>query len=424
VQVRHGREALATAALKFYNRPDRRVKLTGVTGTNGKTTTVFLIDSVLREAGFVTARLGTIEHRVAGKARKAVNTTPESLDLVRLFVDLEKEAGTHATIEVSSHALDLRRVFGMDFHTVVFTNFTRDHLDYHQTMDRYKAAKRLLFEGAGGTTPNFGVANVEDPVGREFLNIGGFEPISYGMGEGGGGPVQVKATQLDISFDGIRMQIATPAGPIEIHSPMHAEFNARNILAAVAAALAHGIDRETIRRGIERCGAVPGRFESVDEGQPFLVVVDYAHTDDALKNLIEAARQLTGQETRPGRIITMFGCGGDRDRTKRPVMGEIAGRLSDHVILTSDNPRSENPLNIINDIRVGIERVSKRYEMEADRARAIHKALSEAREGDIVLLAGKGHETYQTIGGESLPFDDRQVARQVLRELGYGTPLD
>jgi UDP-N-acetylmuramoyl-L-alanyl-D-glutamate--2,6-diaminopimelate ligase len=284
-------------------------------------------------------------------------------------------------------------------------------------MERYARAKRRLFEGAGGAVPRFGVINADDPTGREFLKLRGFEAISYGRRKDAA--VTAKAIEVDLS--GCRMTVTTPRGKLDLRSSLRGGFNVSNILAAVAAGLAAEIDLQVIRAGIQRCPAVPGRFEPVQEGQDFLVIVDYAHTDDALKNLIESARGLLTRQEKRGRVITVFGCGGDRDRTKRPAMGEIAARLSDHVILTSDNPRTEDPLLIINDVRVGLQRVGVDYEVEADRALAIRKAIGQARSNDIVLLAGKGHETYQIVGRESLPFDDRQVAREVLREKGYGS---
>ena len=415
VRVRHGREALAEAALRFYGYPDRRLALTGVTGTNGKTTTVFLIDAILEAAGLRTARLGTIDYKIAERRAPAVNTTPESLDLVRLLAELEQQKGTHATFEVSSHALALKRIHGLQFHTVVFTNLSRDHLDFHQTMENYAQAKRLLFEGAGGPAPRFAVINEDDPMGRKMLAGNEAEVLSYGLREGAA--VQGKA--IAMGPRGLRFEVKTPSGEISIESKLSGEFNVRNILAAFATALSYGIDPQLIRGAIAACPPVPGRFETIDEGQPFGVIVDYAHTDDALKNLIGAARQVLEQQERPGRVITLFGCGGDRDRTKRPVMGEIAGRMSDLVILTSDNPRTEEPLNIMNDILVGLRRVDTPFLAESDRRQAIATALREAEENDIVLIAGKGHEAYQIVGRVSHPFDDRQVAREVLQQLGY-----
>ena len=416
VQAPHGREALALAALNFYGHPDRRLALTGVTGTNGKTTTVYLVDSILRATGFTTARLGTIDQVIAGRQRPAVNTTPESLDLVRLFVELLALGGSHVTFEVSSHALELRRAHGFQFHTVVFTNLTRDHLDFHGTMENYAAAKRRLLEGAGGPCPRFAVIHHGDPWGKKWEKLGGFEALTYGLNDG----AAITASKPVCDFEGVRFTAQTPAAKIPVRSPLLGRFNVLNLLAAVGVGLSYGLSREVIEAGIEQCRAVPGRFEKIDAGQPFVVAVDYAHTEDALRNVISAARELAGARTPPGRVITLFGCGGDRDRAKRPLMGEAAGSLSDLVVLTSDNPRSEDPLNIINDALTGLQRVTSRYRLEPDRALAIRLTLEEARAGDMVILAGKGHETYQVLAYGTIPFDDREVARRVLGELGYG----
>jgi len=409
VTVDHGRRALAEAALAFYDHPDRRLKLIGVTGTNGKTTTVALIDQILRTAGFTTAKLGTIEHRVGDRAVAAVNTTPESLDLVRYFAELEEIGGTHVALEASSHALELGRIYGMAFDTAVFTNLSQDHLDLHGDMASYARAKRRLFEGAGGPAPRTAVINVDDPVGREFLAVGGFEATTVGRAE----DADVRAVGVEADLDGLRIALETPAGPLEIRSELAALYNVENILAAVGTGLAQGLGLTTIREGVESCTAVPGRFEAIREGQDFLVVVDYAHTDDALRNLIEAARAIAGK----GRILTLFGCGGDRDREKRPRMGQVAGELSDRVFLTSDNPRHEDPLRILADAEVGLQRVDADYVRVPDRRKAMREALMEARSGDVVLIAGKGHEPYQIIGSEKLKFDDRETARELLHEL-------
>jgi UDP-N-acetylmuramoyl-L-alanyl-D-glutamate--2,6-diaminopimelate ligase len=413
VQVSHGRRALACAALAFYNHPDRRIKIVAVTGTNGKTTTVYLIDSVLRAAGYRTARLGTIEHRIGDKAIPAVNTTPESLDLARYLAELEGVQGSFACVEASSHALELGRFYGFEVHAAVFTNLSQDHLDFHGDMDAYARAKRRLFEGAGAPPPRFGVINADDPVGRDFLALPGFQALPYGLEQN----ADVTAANVSMTFDGLSFELRTPQGKVPLHSPLLGLFNVRNLLAAAGAGLACGVDLDTVKRGLEESHGAPGRFETVREGQPFLVAVDYAHTHDALENLIQSARQLL---PKGGRILTLFGCGGDRDRAKRPLMGEVAGRLSDRVILTSDNPRSEDPLRIMADATVGLQRVDADYKREPDRAKAIRLALEEARPGDIVLIAGKGHETAQKIGGSAIPFDDREVARQVLRELANG----
>jgi UDP-N-acetylmuramoyl-L-alanyl-D-glutamate--2,6-diaminopimelate ligase len=410
IEARHGRQTLALAARSFYGKPDERLGLTGITGTNGKTTTAYLVDSVLRAAGKTTAMIGTIEYHVAGRVLPAVNTTPESLDLLRLFSDLEQAGGTHATMEVSSHALDLGRVYGLEFHTVVFTNLTRDHLDYHHTMEAYFAAKQALFEGAGGPPPRFAVLNRDDSYARQIKTNPRTEVMWYGLGA----EPDLRARHIASGFDGLRFDVQFGKLRFAVESPLLGKINVYNILAACGAGLSYGIAPETVARGIAALETVPGRFERVDEGQPFVVAVDYAHTDDALRNTIAVARGLN-----PKRIITLFGCGGDRDRSKRPLMGQAAAEASDFVILTSDNPRSEDPLAIMNDALVGIRRVDVPHVVEPDRATAIARALKEAREGDIVILAGKGHETYQVLKDRTIAFDDRAVAREVLRGYGY-----
>jgi UDP-N-acetylmuramoyl-L-alanyl-D-glutamate--2,6-diaminopimelate ligase len=411
IEVRHGRQALALAARTFYGKPDERLFLTGVTGTNGKTTTTFLIDGVLRTAGKTTALVGTIEYRVAGRTLAAVNTTPESLDLYRILHTLEQAGGTHATMEVSSHALALGRVYGMTFHSAVFTNLTRDHLDFHGTMENYFAAKRLLFAPERAPSPRWAIVNADDPRSAD-LNPAG-ETLRYGFGA----DADLKASELRTDFGGLHFTVEHKGEKLRLASPLMGKINAYNILAASGAALSYGLDWKTIAAGIAECRQVPGRFERVDEGQPFLVVVDYAHTDDALRNVIAVARELD-----PERVITLFGCGGDRDRTKRPLMGMAAGEASDFVVLTSDNPRSEDPIAIMNDALVGLRRFDTPHVVEPDREKAIRAAIREAGPGDLVILAGKGHEPYQVLGDRVIHFDDREVARAVLRELGYGKP--
>jgi len=410
IQVEHGRQALALAARAFYGKPDERLGLTGITGTNGKTTTGFLLDSVLRAAGGVTALVGTIEYHLAGRVLPAVNTTPESLDLVRMFAELAAAGGTHATMEVSSHALALGRVYGLHFHTAVFTNLTRDHLDFHGAMEDYFAAKRRLFDGAGAPPPRFAALNRDDPYARQIHADSRTETLWYGLGPDAG----LRARRISSGDRGLHFEAHYGKLILTLASPLIGKINVYNILAACAAGLSYGIAPEAIERGIAGLRAVPGRFERVDEGQPFVVVVDYAHTDDALRNVIAAARGLN-----PKRVITVFGCGGDRDRAKRPLMGQAAAEASDLVVLTSDNPRSEDPLSIMNDALVGIRRKDVPHVVEPDRAAAIAYALKEARPGDLVILAGKGHETYQVLKDKTIPFDDRRVAREVLKGYGY-----
>jgi UDP-N-acetylmuramoyl-L-alanyl-D-glutamate--2,6-diaminopimelate ligase len=410
IEVEHGRRALAHAARNFYGRPDERISLTGITGTNGKTTTSYLVDSVLRAAGKTTALIGTIEYHLGDRVLPAVNTTPESLELYRLLAELEQMGGTFATMEASSHALALGRIYGMHFHTAVFTNLTRDHLDFHQTMENYSAAKQMLFTGVGAPAPPFAVINRDDEYGAQMAAGANTKVLWYGLGKA----ANIRARHISSSFDGLRFEIQADGKHFAVQSPLIGRINVYNILAACGTGLSYGLPAEIIARGIANCRAVPGRFERVDEGQPFVVVVDYAHTDDALRNVISMARSLE-----PKRVVTLFGCGGDRDRTKRPIMGQVAAELSDLVALTSDNPRSEDPLDIMNDVLVGIRRKDTPCLVEPDRAAAIRRAIEEARPGDILILAGKGHETYQIVKDRTIPFDDREVAREVLRGFGY-----
>ena len=370
IEAEHGRQALATAARNFYDHPDQRLGLTGVTGTNGKTTTTFLIDSILRAAGKTTALLGTIEYRLAGEVRPAVNTTPESLDLYRIFHELEQAGGTHATMEVSSHALALDRVYGITFHTAVFTNLTRDHLDFHHTMEDYFAAKTLLFQPRGATPPPWAIINFDDPYGQQIRTAPQVQTIRYGFDPG----ADLRASGLEMDFSGLRFTVDYRNQQFRLASPLVGKINAYNILAACGTALSYGFNWETIARGIAACRSIPGRFETVDQRQPFMVVVDYAHTDDALKNVIAVARAL-----KPARVITLFGCGGDRDRSKRPLMGMAAAQASDFVVLTSDNPRSEDPIAIMNDALVGLRRFDTPHIIEPDRESAIRAALREAK---------------------------------------------
>ena len=410
VQVARIRRALSDAAREFLGRPDSQLLLIGITGTNGKTTTAFLMESVLRAAGKQPGLFGTIEYRVGGRTVSAVNTTPESLDLLSYFDELVKAGGQAAVLEASSHALAQERLWGFRFSAAVFTNLTRDHLDFHKDFDHYFAAKRRLFEGLGTPPPELAVINADDPWGVKLMEIPNPRRITFGMNSG----AAVRPTAFTQDQTGLHATLATPAGKVEIESSLIGRANLANILAATATAIGLEVPVGKIQEGIALLAAVPGRFERIDEGQPFAVVVDYAHTDDALRNVLKTARELTRE-----RLIVLFGCGGDRDRTKRPLMGEAAGSLADVVVLTSDNPRSEDPLLILNDALVGLQKTGTSYTAEVDREVAIRKALESAREGDVVLLAGKGHETYQILRDRTIPFDDREVARRLLREMGY-----
>ena len=313
----------------------------------------------------------------------APNTTPESVDLQSFFAEIRDAGGTYATMEASSHALVLDRLWGCHFAAAVFTNLTRDHIDFHKNFENYFAAKRRLFEGTGAGAPDVAVINTDDEWGKKLVGLGK-QTLTYGLLNGS----DLKAKKFQLSFNGLNFNAQTPAGPIQVESPLVGRINVYNILAAIGAGIGLEIPNETIEAGIRNLRAVAGRFQRVDLGQPFLVVVDYAHTDDGLQNLIRTARELITK----GRIITLFGCGGSRDRTKRPIMGETSGRLSDLTILTSDNPRQEDPLKIISDVVVGMQKSGGKYLIEPDRAKAISLAIEEARPGDIVLLAGKGHE--------------------------------
>ncbi len=412
--VPNGRRALARVSANFYKKPAERIAITGITGTNGKSTTAFLVESILAAAGRKSALIGTIEYHVAGKVLPAPHTTPEALELNRILSEALGNGATDAVMEVSSHALAQERVFGVPFDVAVFTNLTRDHLDYHKTMEEYFAAKRALFEGCGTDAPRAVVTNVDDESGAklgEFSRKRSSLVLKYGWERG-----DLHAERVEITTRGSRFDLVTPEGKIAVFSALIGRVNVYNILAAAGAGYARGCPMQAIAAGIDRLACVPGRFERVECGQPFTVVVDYAHTDDALRNLTALARELVSGA---GRVLTVFGCGGDRDRKKRPLMGEAAGRGSDFVVLTSDNPRSEDPLAIINDAVVGLQKTGVKYSVEADRRKAIAVAIAEARPGDIVLLAGKGHEKVQVAREGTIPFDDLEVARGALRGAGF-----
>jgi UDP-N-acetylmuramoyl-L-alanyl-D-glutamate--2,6-diaminopimelate ligase len=416
-QVPHGRRALARLSANFYKKPAERLAVTGITGTNGKSTTAFLLESILTEAGRKSALIGTIEYHVAGKILPAPHTTPEALELNRLLNQALGQGATETVMEVSSHALEQQRVYGIPFDVAVFTNLTRDHLDYHRTMAEYFSSKQLLFEGCGTEAPRAAVLNIDDDYGQKLVKVSrkrSSEVLTYGLSKG-----DFHAEKIEITPRGTRFDLLTPKGSIPLFSPLIGKVNVYNILAAAGAAHSRGCDAEAIARGVSALTRVPGRFERVDCQQPFTVVVDYAHTDDALRNLTALAREFVQQAGQKGKVITVFGCGGDRDRAKRPLMGEAAGRGSDFVILTSDNPRSEDPLAIINDAMVGLQRSGTKYKTEPDRKAAIALAVGEANPGDIVLIAGKGHEKMQITRNGPIPFDDVEVAQKELRAAGY-----
>jgi len=417
-RVDHGRRALSSISANFYGRPAEKLKLTGVTGTNGKTTTTFLIEHMLLSAGRSVTMIGTIEYHVAGRILPAPHTTPESLELNETFAESVQVGATEAVMEVSSHALEQGRVYGLHYDVAVFTNLTRDHLDYHSTLDAYLASKLRLFAPNGAAAPRVAVLNADDPCASAFHQTAisnGCETLSYGLKS----TSSVSAENIEYLPTGTRFRLRLNDKSIACESRLIGEINVYNALAASAAAFSRGCSLEQIRDAIASFERVPGRFELVDCGQPFIVVVDYAHTDDALRNLTRIARQMLAREKIDGRIITMFGCGGDRDRSKRPLMGRAAGEGSDFVVLTSDNPRSEDPQQIIADALPGLQRTGTRYLVEVDRRKAIASAIAEAQPGDIVLLAGKGHEKYQITREGTFPFDDVQVARENLQKLGH-----
>jgi len=417
--VQHGRRALARLSANFYGRPAEKLLITGITGTNGKTTTTFLLNAMLRAASRKSALVGTVEYRIEDEAFPAPHTTPEALELNQFFARSLDGGCTEAVMEVSSHALEQQRVFGVPFDVAVFTNLTRDHLDYHHTMEEYFASKAILFQGCGTEPPRSAVINIEDEYGKRLIKMcsGRQEVSTYGVDSG-----DFHARNLDIQSKGSRFDLVTPQGEIAIWTPLLGRVNVINVIAAAAAARARGVGLSAIAEAALHMDRVPGRFERVDVGQPFTVIVDYAHTDDALRNLTSVARDFLAQRGGSGQIITVFGCGGDRDRSKRPLMGDAAGRGSDFVILTSDNPRSENPLVIMNDALPGLQRSGVRYALEPDRRKAIALAIHEAQPGDIVLIAGKGHEKMQVTNAGAAPFDDIEEARGTLLAAGYGTP--
>ncbi len=413
--VPHGRRALGRLAANLYGKPAERLAITGVTGTNGKTTTTFLLESILRAAGRYCALIGTIEYHVAGQIIAAPHTTPESLELNELFARALEADVSEVAMEVSSHALAQQRVYGIPFDIAVFTNLTRDHLDFHGDMNEYFAAKNVLFRGSGTEPPRVSILNLEDKYGQRLaMDSKSAETVTYGIQRG-----DFRAGKVEIGSGGTRFDIVYSGGTIPIFSPLIGRVNVYNILAAAAAARARGCANDAIVRGVQCLQRVPGRFEHINCGQPFSVVVDYAHTDDALRNLTSLAREFVSGHGGRGRVITVFGCGGDRDRTKRPLMGEAAGRGSDLVIVTSDNPRSEDPLAIIQDAVAGVRNTGTSYTVEPDRRKAIALAIHEAKLGDIVLLAGKGHEKVQVTGSGSAPFDDVEIAREALFAEGH-----
>jgi len=413
LQVDNVRRAMALAAAEGQHHPSRELQLVGITGTNGKTTTAYLIASIPEAAGEPVAMTGTVEYRIGKERRKADRTTPEATDMQRLLRQAVSAGCKTAVMECSSQAMDFHRCDALEYAIAVFSNLTRDHLDYHKTMENYWYAKQRLFDGRLGSRPRTSVINMDDPRGVELaetLERDGLRVIRYAVKADG----DVTARDAEFSLNGMQFRLRTPAGEQDFHSPLVGPPHVYNTLAAVASGLALGYSLAVITEALGKCTGAPGRFERVPHHGEFAVVVDYAHSDDALLNVLRTAREVT-----KGRIITLFGCGGDRDSSKRAPMGEAAGSLSDVVILTADNPRTENPDKILNDAELGIRKTGKPYEKIADRREAIHHAIRQARPNDLVLIAGKGHEDYQIIGREVFHFDDKEVAREALAANGF-----
>jgi len=418
LQVADARGALPRTAAVVHLNPSRFLKVAGITGTNGKTTTAHLVASISQAAGEVPAMMGTINYRIGDQLVEAEHTTPEASE-IHSFLREAFEAGSRtAVMEVSSHAIDLRRVDGIDFAVAAFTNLTQDHLDYHSSMEEYYATKRRLFDGSLGSTPQATVINIDDPKGADLMMLGGSRAMSYSLR----GPADISTSIGNTGLEGLNFTADTPGGEISVVSPLVGRPHAYNILCAIGIGISLGYSRRDIEQGIAACRLVAGRFERVSgDDDDVTVVVDYAHTPDALANVLKTLRDamrlesdLTDASTVEGRIITVFGCGGDRDKKKRPLMGEIAGRMSHWVIATSDNPRSEEPNEILTNIKVGLDRVGGHYELIADRRGAIFRAITQAAPQDTVLIAGKGHETYQILASGRIHFDDREVAREAL----------
>jgi UDP-N-acetylmuramoyl-L-alanyl-D-glutamate--2,6-diaminopimelate ligase len=413
--VKDARYAMAVLGSHFYGYASKDMKVIGVTGTNGKTTITYLIEKILSDQGFVTGLMGTIQMKIGDVYSDVERTTQEALELQRNFKRMSEQSTDYCIMEVSSHALVLGRVKGIHFRTGLFTNLSQDHLDYHKTMDEYQAAKGLLFSRLGNdffANPDqrqFAILNADDPASDLYSRATSAQTITYGIEK----ECDVRAHDIHISSLGTQFRVSTFAGEAVFQMKLVGKFNVYNALGAIASTLAEGVPLEQIRNSLERVAVVDGRMESVNEGQDFLVLVDYAHTPDGLENALSTIREFA-----EGNIITVFGCGGDRDRTKRPLMGKVSAAFSDYVFVTSDNPRTENPEVILQDIMPGLveaEFPSERIELVVDRRAAIQKAIDLAGPKDVVLIAGKGHETYQDIMGVKHDFDDRLVAKAAIR---------
>ena len=412
LKVKDARSALAKAASVIYGNPSHDLKLVGITGTNGKTTTTYLCFALAEANDEKVAMLTTVEYRIGDKSEEAVRTTPEASDTNKFLREAVDSGCKTAVMETSSQAIDLHRCDWLQFKVAIFTNLTRDHLDYHLTMENYFDAKKKLFDGRIGEKPASSVINIDDEYGLKLANdlrAKGQRVLTFAQNS----QADLTAENIEVSLiKGTSFLLKTPNGERQIISPLVGKPHVYNMLAATAASLELGFDLDKIAEGLKTCVGAPGRFERVEHDGDFAVVVDYAHSDDALFNTLKTAQDLT-----KGRIITVFGCGGDRDKTKRAPMGEVAGKHSDLVIVTSDNPRTENPLQIIEEIEVGLKNANCPYLSISDRREAIHLAISKAKPNDVVLICGKGHETYQIIGNDKFHFDDREIAREALEKL-------
>jgi UDP-N-acetylmuramoyl-L-alanyl-D-glutamate--2,6-diaminopimelate ligase len=414
LRVADARAAMAILSAAFYGNPARDLTLLGVTGTNGKTTTAYLLESIMRAAGKTTGLIGTIETRVGDDHRPGVRTTPESLDLHALFAEMRDAGVDSVAMEVTSHALALGRVEGLRYAAAGFTNLSQDHLDFHADMEDYFEAKRSLFRP---DRLDRGAVNVDDPYGRKLFETVEVPCVAFGHADN----ADVRAENVVLRPDGSDFDLVTSSGTRRLSVTLAGAFNVYNCLAAAAIALQAGLSLDAVVNGLASISSVPGRFESISRGQPFAVVVDYAHTPDSLDNVLKAARRLAETQGSLGRVLCVFGCGGDRDRGKRPLMGAVAAQLADYVVVTSDNPRSEDPVAIIDEILEGVvaHRPQGPDAVLPDRREAIAEALGEARPGDVVVIAGKGHETGQQFATVTHPFDDRDVAAEMLDGLGW-----
>jgi UDP-N-acetylmuramoyl-L-alanyl-D-glutamate--2,6-diaminopimelate ligase len=411
IKVDDTRKGLAVVSANFYDHPSRELTIIGVTGTNGKTTTTYLIDSILKASGYKSGLVGTIKNKVDNRTYEAQRTTPESLDLQALFAEMLKQGVTHVVMEVSSHALDLNRVAEIDFDIAIFTNITQDHLDFHDSFEDYLAAKNKLFINLGNDKAKTAIINIDDPHSDKILDESQGSLITYSIET----DANLKAKDITITPTGVQFLAECFDEKIELNLNLTGLFNVYNTLAALGAGLSLDIKLDDIKSGLEDVQGVAGRFEIIDEGQNFGVIVDYAHTPDSLRNILKTAKDFVEE-----RIIVVFGCGGDRDRGKRPIMGQVSTELADFSIITSDNPRSEEPEDIINEIEAGVKETGKiereDYIIIEDREDAIKHGINIAQKGDLVFVVGKGHETYQILKDKTIPFDDRQVAREALNE--------